>query len=238
MAPVMNGCMEQWYLNVPAVPKVWVKVWPLPIGEEANDLSSATTVCCAESSNFQVTVVPTETVRVIGVNMKFLISTFDPPLTAAEPLEAGAAAVAGVEDADVPPPVELEPHAVATTKTAISATKTTSGWRGRTEDLRDVSARFMGAPFSRGDAGRDCPIMATASEPRWPAAHTMGFTRPVRDATCEAPICQGSQAGPGQSRNPVHVWNGAAALRLNTALLAATRCMLRISETKLPYRLE
>jgi hypothetical protein len=24
MLPVMNGCMEQWYLTVPAVAKVWV----------------------------------------------------------------------------------------------------------------------------------------------------------------------------------------------------------------------
>ena len=37
-----------------------------------------------ESSSFQVTVVPTETVSVIGVNMKLLISTVDPPTTVAE----------------------------------------------------------------------------------------------------------------------------------------------------------
>jgi hypothetical protein len=150
--------MEQWYLNVPAVSKVCVKVWPLLIGEEVNELSSATTVCCVESSNFQVTVVPAETVKVIGVNMKLLISTVEPPPAAAEPLEVGVVAAAGVEGAGglVPPPVGLEPHAVATAKTAISATKTKSGRRGRTGDVRHVSARLMSArlSLSRPDAGR------------------------------------------------------------------------------------
>ncbi len=38
-----------------------MKVCPLAIGEDANELSSALTVWSVESSNFQVTVVPTGT---------------------------------------------------------------------------------------------------------------------------------------------------------------------------------
>ena len=81
-----------------------------------------------ESSNFQVTVVPTETVRAIRVNMKFLIYAVDQPLTVAELPEAGAAEMADVEGGDQlgPPPIELELHAAAA-RAAISATKTRSG---------------------------------------------------------------------------------------------------------------
>src|SRR6266513_2860489 len=115
-----------------------------------NDLSSAATVCGVESSNFQVTVVPTETVSVMGVNMKLLISTVDPPVTAAEPPEVGTAAVAAVVDADelAAPPLELEPHPAAA-RTAICATKRKSR-RDRTEDPPDASARFMSCPVHQG----------------------------------------------------------------------------------------
>src|SRR5512132_3612553 len=106
-----------------------------------NDLSSAATVCGVESSNFQVTVEPTETVRVIGVNMKLAISTVDPPLGAVEPPEVRAAE-AGVEDADELAPSPLEPHP-AIARTAISATTALSGRGGPTEDSRDTSARFI-----------------------------------------------------------------------------------------------
>jgi len=94
--------------------------------------------------------------------MNFLISTVDPPPTVAEPPDAGAAELADVEVAGVevagveaagelvPPPFELEPHAVATARTAISATKTNSGRRGPTQDSRDTSARFMSAPIGKG----------------------------------------------------------------------------------------
>ena len=63
-----------------------MKVCPLAIGEDANELSSALTVWSVESSNFHVTVVPTGTVRLPGMNMKFMISTVDPPPAGAEPL--------------------------------------------------------------------------------------------------------------------------------------------------------
>jgi hypothetical protein len=108
--------------------------------------------------------VPTETVRVIGVNMKLVISTVDPPLTVAEAPEVGAASAAGVEGADElgPLPLELEPQADAA-RTTISATKTSRGRRGRTPDLRDGIARFISAPFAGGKAGPDCLIMATAT---------------------------------------------------------------------------
>src|ERR687889_237627 len=107
MVPVMNGCIEQWYATVPAVANVWVKVWPFASADELKELSLATTVCWVESSNFQVTVVPAETVRVIGANMKFLISTVDPPPAGAEPVEAVPGVGAGV----APPPLEPEPQA-------------------------------------------------------------------------------------------------------------------------------
>jgi hypothetical protein len=113
-----------------------------------NDLSSAATVCGAESSNFQVTVVPTETVRVIGVNMKLAISTVDPPPAAAEPPEVEVAAEAGVEDADefAPPPLELEPHP-ATARTAISATM-----------ARERAARSYGGFTGYFCSIHQCPI--------------------------------------------------------------------------------
>jgi len=92
--------------------------------------------------------------------MNFLISTVDPPPIVAEPPDAGAAELADVEVAGVeaagelvPPPFELEPHAVATARTAISATKTNSGRRGPIEDLRDVSARFISTPIHQGRTG-------------------------------------------------------------------------------------
>ena len=122
----MFGWMEQWYGTVPAVVKVWVKVWPFDIGDEANDLSSAVTVCCVESSNFQVTVPPTGTFKLMGVNMKSLISTVVPPLGAAEVPDG-----AGVPDADgaapVPPLSEPEPHPVAKANMASKPTRTKSG---------------------------------------------------------------------------------------------------------------
>jgi len=85
--------------------------------------------------------------------MQLLISAVDALLTVAEPVGA-AAAEAGVEDADefAPLPLELEPQAAAA-RTASSATTARGGRRGRTTDLRDVSARFMGAPFTTGEAG-------------------------------------------------------------------------------------
>ena len=98
-----------------------------------NDLSSAATVWSVESSNFQVTAVPTATVRLAGMNMKLLISTVDPLAAGAPPDAVFAAADAGVL---APPPFELEPHALATAVTAISATKTTSARRGRSEAER------------------------------------------------------------------------------------------------------
>jgi hypothetical protein len=86
--------------------------------------------------------------------MKLLISTVDALLTVAEPPVGAAAAEAGVEDADelAPLPLELEPQAAAA-RTASSATTARGGRRSRTADLRDVSARFMGAPFTTGEAG-------------------------------------------------------------------------------------
>ena len=47
---------------MPALVNVCVKVCPFAIADDANELSSALTVCWVESSNFQVTVVPTGTV--------------------------------------------------------------------------------------------------------------------------------------------------------------------------------
>jgi hypothetical protein len=145
-------------------------------------------VCGVESSNFQVTVVPTETVSVIGVNMKFVISTVDPALAVAEP-PVGAAAVAGVEAADVlaPLPLELELHAAAA-RTAISATKTRSGRRGRTEDPRDVSARFISAPFARGDAGPDCLNHGNGEPTKLARRRTLGLPTPAADAIRGASI--------------------------------------------------
>jgi hypothetical protein len=143
----------------------------------------------------------------MGMNMKLLISTVD-PLAAGAPPDAEAA-VAGVDDASVddagelvPPPFELEPHAVARADTAINAIKTKSARRGRSADLGDVSARFMSAPSIAEDGGRVCLIMATAGDPREPAAHTVGFTR-CQEATRASPSCQGSQAGQWRSRPPI-----------------------------------
>jgi hypothetical protein len=55
----------------------------------------------------------------MGMNMKLAISTVDPPLEAAEPLDAD-----GVADTDgvAPPLPEPEPQAVATASTASKAT--------------------------------------------------------------------------------------------------------------------
>ena len=92
---------------------VWVKVWPFAIGAEANELSSAVTVCCVESSNFHVTVVPTATVKVIGVNMKLLIPTVDPAAGAAEPLGATDCAGAG---GGAPPLSDPGPQPIASTR--------------------------------------------------------------------------------------------------------------------------
>jgi hypothetical protein len=127
IVPVMNGCIEQWYATVPAAANVWVNVWPLASAADVKELSFAATVCWVESSNFQVTVVPAETDRVVGVNMKFLISTVDPPPAVAEPVGAVADA-----DGGVVPPDESEPQAVTTASTAGTATRPASRRAGRT----------------------------------------------------------------------------------------------------------
>jgi hypothetical protein len=108
--------------------KVWVKVCPLAIGDDAKELSSALTVWSVESSNFQVTVVPTGTVRLPGMNMKFMISTVDPPPADPEPLDADAVAVAG----GAPPPPESDPQAATVVRAASTAMIPTSRRRGRT----------------------------------------------------------------------------------------------------------
>ena len=155
MVAVMDGWMEQWYGTVPAVVKVCVKVWPLPIGAEVNELSSAVTVCCVESSNFQVTVAPTGTVRLIGVNMKLLISTVEPPLGAAEPLVVAEPLVAGgaaVADG-LAPPLSEPPQPVARASSASTATRTKSG---RPEDF--MSASFSGNTRLFGTLRRRYPV--------------------------------------------------------------------------------
>jgi len=97
-----------------------------------------------------VTVVPTATVRLMGMNMKSLISTVD-PLAAGAPLDV-ALPVAGVEGGGEPAPplFELELHPLALADTAMTATTTKSARRGCLGDLGDVSTRFMSAPFNWG----------------------------------------------------------------------------------------
>jgi hypothetical protein len=94
-------------------------------------LSSAVTVCCVESSNFQVTVVPAGTDSVFGLNAKLLISTVEPPPAAADPLDTGAGALVGVDEPDEPSP--LEPQAAAPAA-AINATAIIRGRRRRTDN--------------------------------------------------------------------------------------------------------
>jgi hypothetical protein len=131
IVPVMNGCIEQWYATVPAVENVWVKVWPFASADEVKELSLAATVCSVESSNFRVTVVPAGTVRVMGVNMKFLISTVDPPPAALEPVE-GAAGDGDGDGDGVAPPLGPEPQAATTARTASTVTRPDSRRAGRT----------------------------------------------------------------------------------------------------------
>jgi hypothetical protein len=78
IVPVMDGWIEQWYGYVPARVKVNGNDAPFPIGGEINATGapvSDTTVCEVPSLFVQVTVVPAFTVRVAGLNAKFLIAT-------------------------------------------------------------------------------------------------------------------------------------------------------------------
>jgi hypothetical protein len=86
----MNGCIEQWYVNVLAVWNVCEKVLPcdrLPLSK----LPSSAVAVCADGPLFvQVTVPPTAIVTVAGVNSKSLIAT-----------DADLAPVPGVDAGDV-----------------------------------------------------------------------------------------------------------------------------------------
>jgi hypothetical protein len=64
--PVMYVWMLQWYLNVPAWPNVWLKVFPDARLEDEKLLSSAVTVCVAMPVFVHVTLSPTETVTLEG----------------------------------------------------------------------------------------------------------------------------------------------------------------------------
>jgi hypothetical protein len=73
--PFMEGCISQWYAIVPGLWKVCEKDCPGCNVSESNDPASAVTVCGAESSFIHVTVVPGATVRLGGLNAKFLMLT-------------------------------------------------------------------------------------------------------------------------------------------------------------------
>src|SRR5262249_40982719 len=87
----------------------------------------------------------------MGMNMKLLISTVDPPAAGAPP--DPAVAVADVEDAGglAPLPFELDPHAVAIMDTATNATKTNRARPGRSEATRARTpiVRIMVCPSPR-----------------------------------------------------------------------------------------
>jgi hypothetical protein len=112
-------------------------------------------------------VVPTATVKVIGVNMKLLISTVDPPAGAAEPLGAVDCAGAG---GGAPPLSDPGPQPDTRTSTASNVTRPNSRRRGRREDLHEVSDRSMSASV-RGDAGRSRLTKPRQANPPGAGAH-------------------------------------------------------------------
>src|ERR1041385_4118304 len=67
--------MVQTYLNVPALVNLNEKDSPVSIAAERNSPSALTTVCGSPSLLCQVTVLPGETVRVLGPKLKFLMVT-------------------------------------------------------------------------------------------------------------------------------------------------------------------
>ncbi len=93
----------QWYANVPAFEKVWLKVCPGATVLLSNEPSSAVTVCPVVSSLVHVTDEPTEAVRDAGANAKFLIWTAEPPAAEAAGPAGDAAAEAGADEVDVDP---------------------------------------------------------------------------------------------------------------------------------------
>ena len=86
-------------MNVPAVENVWLNVAPGSSGPLSNEPSSAVTVCWVESALVHVTVVPTGTVSVFGVNLKSWIVTDCPAV--AEP--SGADEPAGAAQMNLAP---------------------------------------------------------------------------------------------------------------------------------------
>jgi hypothetical protein len=74
-------------------------------------------------------VVPTGTVRLPGMNMKFMISTVDPPPAGADPLDADCVEAGGGVP---PPPPEPDPQAATVVRAASTAMIPTSRRRGRT----------------------------------------------------------------------------------------------------------
>jgi len=155
-------------------------------------------VCCVESSNFHVTVVPTETVRVMGVNMKFLISTVDPPLGAAEPLDADGVADTGGVAPLLPEP---EPQAVATARTASKARRPNSRRRGLSEDLCEVPARFISASFSGRRRTRLPDRLRQANPPGHRAYTTLDIAKILR-GTARTRLPESSSDATGRGEHP------------------------------------
>jgi hypothetical protein len=122
MVAFMLGWIAQWYVNVPAVVNVCVKVAPVPSGSLLNELSSAVTVWLVESWFIHVTVVPTATSSVAGEKEKFWIVTA--PAAAPPPPDDACGAVlaaGGVAVAAAGAAVELLEHAArASAATAMS----------------------------------------------------------------------------------------------------------------------
>jgi hypothetical protein len=68
-------------------------------------------------------------------------------------------------------------------------------------DLRDVSARFMGTPFTRGKARRNCLIMATASQTKVAGGARASHT--CRGRYREASILPRQPGGPAPRTSPL-----------------------------------
>jgi len=81
MVPCILGlriCGVQWYGNTPASSKVWEKVSFIsnkPESKPGETPSSVVTVCIMASIWVHFTISPAFTVRVLGVNVKFIMLT-------------------------------------------------------------------------------------------------------------------------------------------------------------------
>jgi hypothetical protein len=146
--------------------KVKLNVWPLFIAGEVKLPSLALTVCAALSSNFQVTLVPTATVRSIGEKEKFLMSTVVAPApeAAAEPPDIGIAVEAAAEPpeaaAALPPAagLELDEQAAITTAAVKVAASAIANRRTRAVDQVDAMVAIRYAVNALGLTALSMPM--------------------------------------------------------------------------------